>query len=68
MGLYADLALMEWFVGEYPKHNKTKLNMGKSCIRFTNGRNIPYDLIGAFCARMSPARWIACYEANVKGA
>ena len=35
MGLYASPQLMDWFVAEYPKHCKTKQNMGKSCIRFS---------------------------------
>ena len=31
-GIYADKKLLDWFVAEYPKHVKTKLDMGKSCI------------------------------------
>jgi len=34
MGIYADKKLLDWFVKEYPKHSKAKLDMGKSCIRF----------------------------------
>ena len=34
MGIYADPKLLDWFVSEYPKHSKAKLDMGKSCIRF----------------------------------
>jgi hypothetical protein len=34
MGIYADENLLNWFLVEYPKHCKTKLDMGKSCIRF----------------------------------
>ena len=34
MGLYADPKLLAWFQKEYPKHVKTKLDMGKSCLRF----------------------------------
>src|SRR5687767_3585981 len=30
MGLYADEDLLNWFTSEYPKHCKTKLDMGKS--------------------------------------
>lgn len=36
MGIYADPGLLEWFVTEYPKYCKSKLDMGKSCIRFKN--------------------------------
>ncbi|MCW8940589.1 MAG: DUF1801 domain-containing protein, partial [Flavobacteriales bacterium] len=34
MGLYADEKLLNWFTTNYPKHCKTKIDMGKSCIRF----------------------------------
>ena len=67
MGIYASPDLMEWFVHAYPQHCKTKLNMGKSCVRFKSVRNIPYDLVGDLCSRMSPQQWIALYEAQVKG-
>ena len=66
MGIYASPDLMEWFVQAYPQHCKTKLNMGKSCVRFKSVRNIPYDLVGDLCSRMSPQQWIALYEAQVK--
>ena len=36
MGIYSDNKLLDWFVEEYPKHCSTKLDMGKSCIRFKN--------------------------------
>ena len=29
MGIYANKELMEWFVEEYPKHSKHKLDIGK---------------------------------------
>ena len=54
MGIYASPPLLDWFVAEYPKHCKTKLNMGKSCIRFKNVAKIPYELVGELCAKMSP--------------
>jgi len=66
MGIYADPALLEWFTSEYPKHCKTKLDMGKSCIRFKKVANIPYDLIAELITKMSPQDWISLYEANVK--
>ena len=46
MGIYADKELLEWFTAAYPKHVKTKLDMGKSCIRFKNIDTIPYKLLG----------------------
>lgn len=65
-GIYADPKLLDWFVGEYPKHVKTKLDMGKSCIRFKKVENIPYELIGELCQKMSVEDWIELYEKNVK--
>lgn len=65
-GIYANKKLLEWFEAEYPKHAKTKLNMGKGCIRFRNMQDIPYDLIGALAKKMSPQQWIDIYESTVK--
>jgi len=66
MGLYADPALMAWFVGEYPKYSRLKLNMGKSCIRFKNPRRVPFELIGQLCSKMTPDRWVSIYEKRVR--
>ncbi len=61
-GIYAQKELFDWFVAEYPKYVKTKLDMGKSCIRFKNMKTIPYELIGALCTKMTPDQWIEIYE------
>ncbi|MFD1551007.1 DUF1801 domain-containing protein [Putridiphycobacter roseus] len=66
MGIYANPELMEWFVGEYPKFVKTKLDMGKSCIRFKRMDQIPFELIGELMQKMTAEEWIACYEVNLK--
>lgn len=65
-GIYADQNLYDWFVAEYPKHCKRKLDMGKSCIRFKSMDDIPYQLIGVLCSKMTVKDWIALYEKNVK--
>ena len=65
-GIYADKNLLDWFVQEYPKHCKRKLDMGKSCIRFKYMDDIPYDLIGELSTKMGATEWIEVYEANVK--
>ena len=62
MGIYADKALYDWFVAEYPKHSKTKLDMGKSCIRFKKPENIPFDLLAQLFQKMTPADWVMQYE------
>lgn len=66
MGIYADPKLSTWFVTEYPKHAKTKLDMGKSCIRFKKMEDIPYDLIGDLASKMTVQDWISRYENNFK--
>ena len=66
MGIYADKKLLDWFVEEYPKHSKARLDMGKSCIRFKKPEHIPYELIGQLARKMTPAQWIDLYEMNLK--
>jgi Domain of unknown function (DU1801) len=64
MGIYADPALFDWFVREYPKHSNQKLDMGKSCIRFKKMQELPYKLIGELMTKMSSQEWIEMYEHN----
>ncbi len=64
MGIYADAKLLDWFTNEFPKHSKRKLDMGKSCIRFKNVQDIPFDLIGALCSKMTVQNWIDLYSAQ----
>ena len=66
MGVYADTNLYDWFITEYPKHCKSKLDMGKSCIRLKNLDDIPYDLIGELCTKMTVKQWIKMYETSFK--
>lgn len=66
VGLYSDPALLDWFVSEYQKVSKTKLDMGKSCIRFKKPDQIPFELIGQLVAKMSPQDWISVYETALK--
>lgn len=65
MGIYSDPELLNWFVTEYPKHSKQKLDMGKSCIRFRKLNDIPYQLIGELMKKMSVKEWIDLYEKNL---
>lgn len=66
MGIYSEPKLLEWFVAEYPKHCKQKLDMGKSCIRFKKTDDIPYGLIGELMKKMSATEWIEVYERRLK--
>ncbi|MFT4757531.1 MAG: hypothetical protein ACI91R_002186 [Vicingaceae bacterium] len=65
-GMYAKKELYDWFVSEYPKHYKCKLDMGKSCVRFKKMDDIPYDLIEQLLGKMSVEEWIGIYESAVK--
>ncbi len=62
MGIYAEPVLLDWFVSEFPKHSKSKLDMGKSCIRFKKINDIPYELIGQLASKMTTEDWINKYE------
>jgi uncharacterized protein YdhG (YjbR/CyaY superfamily) len=65
-GIYANPKLHDWFVAEYPKHCKYKLDMGKSCVRFKKINDVPYDLIKELCFKITVDDWISLYEKNVK--
>ena len=65
-GIYANKDLYDWFVNEYPKHCKRKLDMGKSCIRFKKVEEIPFELIAALCKKVTVEDWISLYESSIK--
>jgi uncharacterized protein YdhG (YjbR/CyaY superfamily) len=65
-GIYAKPQLHDWFVSEFPKHSKRKLDMGKSCIRFKKVEDIPFDLIAELCTKLTVKEWIAIYESVIK--
>ncbi|MFM7681858.1 MAG: DUF1801 domain-containing protein [Bacteroidota bacterium] len=62
MGIYGNADLMNWFVGEFSKYSKSKLDMGKSCVRFKKMNDIPFELIGELVKKMSVADWVNQYE------
>jgi len=66
MGIYSDPKLFKWFVTEYPKHSKQKLDIGKSCVRFKKLDDIPYKLVGELMKKMSAKEWIEKYESLLK--
>ncbi|MFC1555311.1 DUF1801 domain-containing protein [candidate division KSB1 bacterium] len=66
MGIYSNPEILDWFVQEYPKHCKLKLDMGKSCIRFKKPELIPFKLIGELMRKISVQDWIRTYEKNIK--
>ena len=66
MGVYANPELLKWFTTEYKKQVPGRLDMGKSCIRFTKPENIPYKLIGELAGKVTPDEWISYYEKIIK--
>jgi len=66
MGLYGKPKLEKWFVKEYADRVPTKLDMGKSCIRFKNPDHIPYDLVAELCQKITVDEYISAYETALK--
>ena len=66
MALYASEDLHKWFEDEYAKRVTTKLDMGKSCIRFKNKSSIPYDLIGELVSKITVDQYVAWYEETME--
>jgi len=64
MGVYADESIYNWFVEEYSKRYKYKLDMGKSCVRFKKMEDIPYGLIAELLEKFTPEAWIKLYQDN----
>ncbi|MHA6529667.1 DUF1801 domain-containing protein [Paenibacillus sp. BAC0078] len=62
MGIYMSPTLLAWFQEEYPKHAQTKLDMGKSCIRFKKTNSIPYNLIAELSRKINVKEYIERYE------
>ena len=62
MGIYANPELLQWFQTEYKKHVPSKLDMGKSCIRFKKIEQIPYELLAELFKKMTPEEWIEIYK------
>jgi len=65
MGIYGSPELLKWFTAEYAKQSPSKLDMGKSCIRFKKPEHIPYKLIGELVKKLSVKDWINLYEKNL---
>jgi len=60
MGL--DAELVRWFRTAWAKSGK-KLDMGKSCIRFTKVDDLALDVLGEAIRRVPAKRFIEIYEA-----
>lgn len=62
MGLYAMPDLMKWFKARWPREAATRLDMGKSCIRFKKPAEIPFRLIADLAKKVTVKKWIETYE------
>jgi hypothetical protein len=62
MGIYAIPELLNWFVEAYPLHCKSKLDIGKSCIRFKKPEDIPFELLAELMQKITVEQWIETYE------
>lgn len=62
MAVYGDPQTERWFRDAWAASGK-KLDMGKSCVRFTQVADLPLDLIGQTIARVGVDDYIARYEA-----
>lgn len=65
MGLYAG-AHLDWFQEQWKTASPKKLDMGKCCVRFKKREDVPLDLIGELCSKMTPQEWIDVYESRLK--
>ncbi|MEX1202182.1 MAG: DUF1801 domain-containing protein [Ferruginibacter sp.] len=66
MGIYCDPQLLDWFTQAYAQTTTTKLDMGKSCIRFKKPTQIPFELIGELSSKMTVQLWIDFYQKNLQ--
>jgi hypothetical protein len=66
MGIYCNPELLKWFTAEYAKQISSKLDMGKSCIRFKKPEHMPYKLIGELMKKMTVKDWINIYEKGLR--
>lgn len=66
MGMYMDASLLYWFQKEFPKHSKKKLNMGKSCIRFSKTSDIPMELMAKLASKMTADEYIQQYTSIIQ--
>lgn len=64
-GIYMIPELEEWFRDEYARRVDTKLDMGKSCIRFRNPKKIPYDLLVELMNKVSVEEYVDLYERSL---
>lgn len=65
-GIYAAPEIEKWFRAKYKEGMKSKLDMGKSCIRFKNMKTIPYELLAELARKISVDEFIDLYEKAIR--
>jgi hypothetical protein len=63
--VYSDAKLAKWFKEAWAKTGK-KLDMGKSCVRFTKVETLALDVIGEAIRRTPASEYVAYYEGVVR--
>lgn len=66
MGVYGEEGAEQWLRDNWPATTK-RLDMGKSCVRFTAADDLALDLIGQVIAGTSVADFIEMYERSRRG-
>ncbi len=61
MGIYANDDDARWFKERW-EATGTRLDMGKSCVRFRTLADVPLEVVGEAIARTSAEEFIAAYE------
>ena len=59
--VYGRPELYDWFVSEYEATGK-KMDMGKSCVRFSKLENLPVELVGEAIARVDLDEFLEIYR------
>ena len=62
MGLYTFPDVYLWFMEAYEKDIGKKPDVGKSCIRVRPAANIPFDLLGQLCGKVTVEDYLRVYE------
>jgi hypothetical protein len=63
LGLYSEGPEEAWFRQQYADRGM-KLDMGKSCVRFTSLDEVPLDVVGEVVSKIPPGELISRYEAS----
>jgi hypothetical protein len=61
MGLYTDGPEESWFREQYAQRG-LRLDMGKSCVRFTSLDQLPLDVLGGVIEKIPVGEFVARYE------